>query len=97
MSLGTEALTLVKDVKKFEAQLAKSAKAEKGANSAIDRANKKADQIIADAQAVEYKSKQLLANALARIKVAESVEKENEDTIRCPVRLIRAGVFPFVH
>ena len=81
MMLGTDALTLVKDVKKFEAQRAQLAKAEKGAKSAITSANKKADQIIADAQAVENKSKQLLADAKARIKVAESVERENEATV----------------
>ncbi len=50
MSLGTDALTLVKDVKKFEAQLAKLAKAENSASSAIDSANRKADAIIAEAR-----------------------------------------------
>ena len=35
MSIGHDALTLVKDVKKFEAQLAKLAKAEKSAGNAM--------------------------------------------------------------
>ena len=78
MSIGNDALTLVKDVKKFEAQLAKLAKAEKSAGNAIDSANRKADEIVAKARATEQKAKEMLANAKTRMAQAEAKEGEND-------------------
>jgi predicted ribosome quality control (RQC) complex YloA/Tae2 family protein len=82
MSIGHDALTLVKDVKKFEAQLAKLAKAEKSAGNAIDSANRKADEIIAEARAIEQKSKEMLADAKTRMAQAEAKEDENDALVK---------------
>jgi len=78
MSLGTDALALVKDVKKFEAQLAKLAKAEKSAGAAIDRANRQADQIIADARATEQKAARYWEEAKIKMASATAVVSEND-------------------
>jgi len=78
---AADALAVVKDVKKFEARIEQLAKAEKSAQSAIDRANVKADNILGKAREVEKKAKGLLAEAEARMAEAKNAEKTNADRV----------------
>ena len=77
MGSATDALALVKDAKKFEAKLHELARCERGAEAAIEAANQKANEIIAEADVIKRESEALLAKARACMAAVTRQEESN--------------------
>lgn len=81
MNTALDALALVKDAKKFEVELKRLAKAQKGAATAVVNARRKASEIIGEAGKTQIRAVKLLADAAAAMTEARDVY--DDGTARC--------------
>lgn len=82
MSNAADALALVKDAKKFEAQLTKLAKLEADAQRAIDNSKAEVARQKGLATAAKKKADEEVARAESRLHAAEMAEKANVAVVK---------------